>query len=162
MVANVFQCEKGRLLQAAAVVKRGKNWSVRPIGKQQRFRTYIISRRLFCHCLKIGVEEEGCSLQSIDRQELTPIQQTIMSCVRDEPGHWSRSSLAKLLVGSKSSRSVAMVDHTNYGRLANHGRKEIAFKIDILIQQHLLFTDHQGKLVLASERSHLTDTMDIS
>lgn len=101
-------------------------------------------------------------MQDIDQQELTPIQQAIMSCVRDEPGQWSRSSLAKLLVGSKSSRAAAMGDHPNCGRLANHGRKEITFEIDILIQQHLLSTDHQGKLVLASESSYLSDTMGIS
>jgi hypothetical protein len=101
-------------------------------------------------------------LQGIVQHELTPIQQIVMDCVRDESGQWSRSSLAKLLVGSMSSRSAAMVNHPNYGRLANHGRKEITFEIDILIQQHCLSTDPQGKLILASERSHPSDTMDIS
>jgi len=57
-------------------------------------------------------------LQGIDQHELTPIQQIVMDCVRDEPGQWSRSSLAKLLVGSKSSRSGAMVDQQI--RVARH------------------------------------------
>lgn len=81
---------------------------------------------------------------------LTPLQQTILEVVQVEPGRFSRSELAKLLVGSKSTRWASLSEHPNYSRLAGHGRKAITFEIDILIQQNYLALDGGQKLIPSS------------
>jgi hypothetical protein len=78
---------------------------------------------------------------------LTPLQQKILEVVREEPGRFSRSELAKLLVGSKSARLASLSEHPHYGRLAGHGRKAITFEIDIFIQQNYLALEGGQKLV---------------
>jgi hypothetical protein len=94
-------------------------------------------------------------LQDIYRRELAPIQQTILDCVLDEPGGWTRSGLAKLLVGSKSSRSAGMVDPSRLrppgGPRPQSCWQPMTFEFVILIQQHLLSLDPQQKLVSALE-----------
>lgn len=84
---------------------------------------------------------------SID--DLTPRQLIILACVSAQPGRYSRSELAKLLVGSQSSRAAELAEHPNYGRLAGCGRKEITFEIDTLLQQHYLALDHRHKVIPA-------------
>lgn len=79
---------------------------------------------------------------------LTSLQQTILVSVQENPGQFSRSGLAKLLVGSSSSRAGDLSNHPAYGRLSGYGRKAITFEIDILIQQQYLALDRQQKLVL--------------
>ena len=81
---------------------------------------------------------------------LTPLQHTILEVVRGEPGRFSRSELAKLLIGSKSTRSASLPEHPDYGRLAGHGRKAITFEIDILLQQNYLALDGGQKLIPSS------------
>ena len=77
-------------------------------------------------------------------KRLTPVQETILLVAGRNPGRYSRSGLAKLLVGSGSSRVAGLTDDPDYGRLADHGRKAITFEIDILIQQgHLDLDPHQ-------------------
>jgi hypothetical protein len=82
-----------------------------------------------------------------DGDRLSPTQQTILDCVQQWPGQFGRSSLAKLLAGSHSSRVVGLAEHPAYGRLAGHGRKAINFEIDILLQQSYLVSDPAGKLI---------------
>ncbi len=77
------------------------------------------------------------------------MQQAILACLGDHPGQYSRSGVAKLLAGSQSSRASAMVQSPYYGRLAGHGRKEITFQVDMLLQQGYLALDHQGLLYTA-------------
>jgi hypothetical protein len=80
----------------------------------------------------------------------TLLQQTILDGVRAEPGRFSRSELAKLLVGSKSTRIASLSEHPAFGRLAGHGRKAITIEIDILLQQNYLALDGGRKLILSS------------
>jgi len=83
--------------------------------------------------------------------QLTPVQQVILDNVRGEPGRFTRSSLAKLLVGSKSSRLGELVEHPDFGRLGQYGRKEISNQIEILTQQGFLEQDKQSHLILKRE-----------
>ncbi len=78
---------------------------------------------------------------------LSPIQQAILTSVQARPGQFTRSELAKLLVGSHSTRTATLQSLPDYGRLSGHGRKAITFEIDILIQQGFLALDNHDKLV---------------
>ena len=78
---------------------------------------------------------------------LTALQEAILICAGRNPGHFTRSGLAKLLVGSESSRVVGLTDDLDYGRLADLGRKAITFEIDILIQQGYLDLDQQQRVL---------------
>jgi hypothetical protein len=80
-------------------------------------------------------------------KRLTPIQETILVVAGRNAGRYSRSGLAKLLVGSRSSWAASLANHPDFGRLADHGRKEITFEIDILIQQSFLDLDHTQHVV---------------
>jgi hypothetical protein len=80
-------------------------------------------------------------------ERFTPVQETIMVAAGRNPGRYSRSGLAKLLVGSKSSETAGRANDPDYGRLSNHGRKAITFEIDILVQQSYLALDHQQHVV---------------
>ncbi|MBK8989831.1 MAG: hypothetical protein IPM39_27850 [Chloroflexi bacterium] len=79
--------------------------------------------------------------------QLTPIQQTILDVVCRYPGRFSRSGLAKMLVGAKSWQDV---DFPDYGRFSTHRRKDIACQIDILQQQGFLMLDSQAHLATPS------------
>lgn len=82
-------------------------------------------------------------------EKLSIIQQTVLVCVGDYPAHFTRSGAAKLLVGSRSTRAADSATNPYYGRLAEYGRKEITFEIDILLQQGYLALDHKNRLNLA-------------
>jgi hypothetical protein len=56
------------------------------------------------------------------------LQQTILDVVRSYPGQFSRSDLAKMLVGAKSWQNR---DFPEYGRLAQCRRKDSLYQIDI-------------------------------
>jgi hypothetical protein len=79
-------------------------------------------------------------------QHLTPVQETILLVAGRNPGRYSRSGLAKLLVGSGSSRAAGLADDPDFGRLADHGRKAITFEIDILVQQAFLALDRDQRI----------------
>ena len=80
-------------------------------------------------------------------KRLTPIQETILLVAGRHPGRYSRSGLAKLLVGSASSRAAGLANDPDFGRLSDRGRKEITFEIDILIQQGFLALDHNQHVI---------------
>lgn len=82
-------------------------------------------------------------------EELSRSQQTILNCIQSTPGLYTRSALAKMLVGSKSARVTEFTDQAFFGRLSDYGRKEITFEIDILLQQGYLEINNGAKLVLA-------------
>ena len=79
--------------------------------------------------------------------ELTAVQQTILASAGRNPGRYSRSGLAKLLVGSRSSLTAGLANDPDFGRLAGHGRKSVTFEINILIQQGYLALDHNQHVV---------------
>ena len=76
-------------------------------------------------------------------------QQTILACVNELPGQFTRSALAKVLAGSASVRVASQSDSPYFGRLADTGRKAITFEIDILTQQSYLELDPRGHLIPA-------------
>jgi len=71
---------------------------------------------------------------------LTPVQETILAAAGRNAGLYSRSGLAKLLVGS-NSLAANLAGDPDFGRLADRGRKKVIFEIDILIQQRFLDLD---------------------
>lgn len=81
--------------------------------------------------------------------QLTSLQRAILDIVRAYPGQFSRSGLAKMLVGAKSWQDT---EFPEYGRFAGYGRKEITFDIDVLLQQGYLAQDAQNHL-LVNEKS---------
>jgi len=78
---------------------------------------------------------------------LTPVQETILVVAGRNAGRYPRSSLAKLLVGSRSSWAADLTDDPDFGCLADRGRKEITFEIDILLQQSFLDLDHNTHVI---------------
>ncbi len=85
--------------------------------------------------------------------DLTPLQQNILNCVRDYSGQYTRSGLAKLLVGSRSTRLDGWQGNVYYGRFSNYPRKMLVHEIDILLQQGFLSLDWQSKLIIAQPDS---------
>jgi hypothetical protein len=94
------------------------------------------------------VVEMGEEQRQLDR--LTPVQRVILDDVRGDPGRFTRSNLAKLLVGSKSSRLGELVEHPDFGRLAKYGRKSITTNIDILVDQGYLALDVHQLLIVST------------
>jgi uncharacterized protein YpbB len=80
--------------------------------------------------------------------ELSFSQQTILTCIQSTPGVYTRSALAKMLVGSESTRVAEFTQQPYFGRLSDYGRKEITFEIDILLQQGYLEINSTGKIVI--------------
>ena len=82
--------------------------------------------------------------------QLTPLQQAILDVVHKYPGQFSRSGLAKMLVGAKSWQNK---DFPEYGRLSKYRRKDIGYQVDILLQQAYLQLDGREHLVPAATLS---------
>ncbi|HIP71510.1 MAG TPA: hypothetical protein EYH05_08960, partial [Anaerolineae bacterium] len=69
------------------------------------------------------------------RNHLTTLQQALLDIVHKYPSRFSRSGLAKMLVGVKSWQGR---EYPEYGRFSTHGRKNLTYQIDILLQQGFL------------------------
>lgn len=93
----------------------------------------------------------------LNQFDLSPVQLAILTTVRRFPGQFSRSGLAKLLVGSRSWQDI---DHPAYSRLAGHGRKDVTYQIDILLQQGFLGLDRLDYLVIPPEKQEGIDQID--
>jgi hypothetical protein len=76
---------------------------------------------------------------------LVPLQQAILDVVGKYPGQFSRSGLAKMLVGARSWQER---DYPEYGRFSEYRRKEVGFQIEILLQQGYLELDGRKCLVV--------------
>ncbi len=77
----------------------------------------------------------------------TPLQQAILDTVRKYPGQFTCSGLAKMLVGARSWQDMSFPE---YGRYAGHGRKNLTFDIEVLMQQSYLRLDDRQHLVSAA------------
>ena len=75
------------------------------------------------------------------------MHQVILVGAHDHPGLFTRSELAKVLVGSKSARVDDYTHLPEFGRLADHSRKAITLEIDILLQQKHLALDASQKVI---------------
>ena len=80
-------------------------------------------------------------------EQLSSLQRALLDIVRQYPGRFSRSGLAKMLAGAKSWQGR---DCPEYGRFAGRGRKEITYQIDILLQQGFLTLDGRNRLIVAA------------
>lgn len=78
---------------------------------------------------------------------LTPLQEQIVACVQAHPGQFTRSGLAKLLIGSASVRLDAEGrESPYYGACAGQGRKHLTVDIDVLVQQGVLSLDGRRRV----------------
>ena len=80
-------------------------------------------------------------------EQLSPLQRALLDIVRLYPGSFSRSGLAKMLVGAKSWQGR---EYPEYGRFSGYGRKNITYQIDILLQQGFLTLDGRNRLIAAA------------
>lgn len=80
-------------------------------------------------------------------EELTVPQQTIVECVRNLDHPLPRSTVAKLLAGSRSTRVEAYLEWEFFGRLTHLTRKSILHYTDTLIQQGFISHDAYGNLI---------------
>ena len=76
--------------------------------------------------------------------QLTPVQQAILEVVRQYPGRFSRSGLAKMLVGAKSWQDTSFPE---YGRFSQHRRKDIGYQVEVMLQQGQLQLDGRDCLI---------------
>ncbi len=83
-------------------------------------------------------------MSHLSANQLSPRQQTILDVVRRYPGRFTRSGLAKMLVGAKSWSDAEFPD---YGRFAGRSRKDVTFDIDVLLQQGFMALDGHERLV---------------
>ncbi len=83
-------------------------------------------------------------MTELSRDQLPQLQQDILDVVYRHSGRFSRSGLAKMLVGAKSWQDT---DFPDYGRFSSHRRKDITYQIDILVQQGFLALDSKEHLV---------------
>jgi hypothetical protein len=79
-------------------------------------------------------------------EHLSSLQRTMLDVVQKYPGRFSRSGLAKMLVGAKSWQDTS---YSEYGRFANRRRKDLTYQIEILLQQGYLRSDSVGHLIPA-------------
>lgn len=78
--------------------------------------------------------------------QLTPVQQAILDVVRKYPGRFSRSGLAKMLVGAKSWQDTSFPE---YGRFSQHRRKDVGYQVEVMLQQGQLQLDGRDCLIPA-------------
>ena len=76
--------------------------------------------------------------------QLTSVQQTILDVVRKYPGRFSRSGLAKMLVGAKSWQDTSFPE---YGRFSQHRRKDVGYQVEVMLQQGQLQLDGRDCLI---------------
>ena len=76
--------------------------------------------------------------------QLTSVQQTILDVVRKYPGRFSRSGLAKMLVGAKSWQDTSFPE---YGRFSQHRRKDVGYRVEVMLQQGQLQLDGRDCLI---------------
>jgi len=76
--------------------------------------------------------------------QLTPVQQTILDVVRKYPGRFSRSGLAKMLVGAKSWQDTSFPE---YGRFSQHRRQDVGYQVEGMLQQGQLQLDGRDCLI---------------
>jgi len=86
-------------------------------------------------------------MTQLSQNQLTPLQQTLLDIVHKYPGQFSRSGLAKMLVGAKSWQGR---EFPEYGRFSMYRRKDVGYQVDILLQQSYLRLDGRNHLVPVS------------
>ncbi len=76
--------------------------------------------------------------------QLSSWQHTILDVVHRYPGRFSRSGLAKMLVGARSWQDTS---YAEYGRLSSQRRKDVDYLVDILLQQEHIQLDGNNCLI---------------
>lgn len=77
----------------------------------------------------------------IPEAQLPFVQRLILRCVREDPGRFPRSGLAKLLVGSNSRHIQELHEHRFYGWLSRYRQRDTLHHVDVLLQQGYLALD---------------------
>jgi hypothetical protein len=80
--------------------------------------------------------------------QFTAVQRKLIAAVEAHPNRFTRSGLAKMLVGADSWQDK---DYREYGSMKRYGRKDLTFEIDILLQQGFLALDSRQRLVIVGE-----------
>ena len=76
-----------------------------------------------------------------------------LDVVREYPGQFSRSGLAKMLVGAKSWQGTSIPE---YGRFTHNTRKAVTTDIDILVEQgHLALNGRNHLIPITFPKSEL-------
>lgn len=92
-------------------------------------------------------------MTDLSQDQLSQLQRDILDVVYRYPGRFSRSGLAKMLVGAKSWQDA---DFPVYGRFSHHTRKAVTIDIDILVQQgHLALNGRNHLIPIAFAKSEL-------
>ena len=86
-------------------------------------------------------------MPTVPEAELLFVQRLILRCVREAPGRFPRSGLAKLLVGSNSRQMQELHDHRFYGRLRRYRRRDVLHHVDVLLQQGYLAPDEDEHVI---------------
>ncbi len=79
------------------------------------------------------------------------VQGAILSCVQSLSGQLPRSGIAKLLVGSKSTRVGEFRAHPFFGTFSGWTRQAVLGEVDRLIETRVLAVDEHGKVVPGGE-----------
>lgn len=79
--------------------------------------------------------------------QLIPLQQAILEVVSRCPGQFTRSGLAKMLVGAKSWQDASFPE---YGRYSQRRRKDVGYRVEVMLQQGQLQLDGRGCLIPAA------------
>jgi hypothetical protein len=80
--------------------------------------------------------------------QLPQLHEIIVEIVKCNPGLFTRSELAKFLVGSESTRVMEYHHLPGFAILKDSQRKALTFEIDILLQQKFLALDSHSRIVL--------------
>ena len=83
-----------------------------------------------------------------DHNQLPYIHEIIVGTVQNNPGMFTRSELAKFLVGSGSTRVRDFRHLPGFAALKDARRKGLTFEIDILLQQKFLALDSRKRIIM--------------
>jgi ATP-dependent DNA helicase RecQ len=140
--ANSEQYHRHRQAQLAEVIAYAESNTCRRRILLAHFGDKGPAEAIHCcdNCLAT-VPESVVTTETYRTDELTEVQQIILTCVRSLPGQLPRSGVAKLLVGSSSKRITRFKTHPHYGQLANYTRTAITREVDVLIKRGYLTLD---------------------
>jgi hypothetical protein len=78
-------------------------------------------------------------------------EKAILECVRIFPGRLYRSSVAKILVGSKSARIARFQSHRLYSCLPEFSRRQVLQYVDFLLTRNVLLLNERLRLTTAAQ-----------
>ena len=98
------------------------------------------------HILRLYHVLQRPSANPVDDTARHEVQQAILRCVSALPGKLPRSGVAKLLVGSESTRIADHVNYPEYGRFSNLPRHIVMADVDKLLAEGKVWLDEERHL----------------